>query len=75
MTTAPAAKTGEYLTTGAAARRIGVTAQYIRELADSGHLPGTINVGTGDARRLRVPEAALNHFLANALIAPTEETA
>jgi excisionase family DNA binding protein len=75
MTTASAADTGNYLTTGAAARRIGVTAQYIRELADSGHLPGTINVGTGEARRLRVPEAAVNQFLTNALIAPAGETA
>lgn len=72
VTTVPTAETGDYLTTGQVGRRIGVTAQYVRELVDAGHFPGTIDVGTGAYRKLRIPEAAVDAFLAKALVVPGE---
>lgn len=41
---------------------LGIKAQHIRKLIDSGRLKG-INLGFGKIKRRRVTEAALNEFL------------
>ena len=75
MTSASVAPTGDYLTTGQAARRIGGTPQHVRQLLKSGRL-AAIDIAKGDGRpRFRVSEAALAEFLRAAAVTTTTEVA
>lgn len=72
MTPVSVAPTGDYLTTGEVARRIGGTSQHVRQLIKSGRL-AAIDIAKGTGRpRFRIAEAALVEFLRDAaVIAPS----
>lgn len=75
MTSAFVAPTGDYLTTGEVARRIGGTTQHVRQLIKSGRL-AAIDIAKGHGRpRFRVSEAALADFLRDAAVPTTQEVA
>ncbi|MER6350614.1 helix-turn-helix domain-containing protein [Streptomyces sp. NPDC001634] len=74
MTSASVAPTGDYLTTGEAAKRIGGTPQHVRELIKSGRLEA-IDIAKGNGRpRFRIAEAALAEFLRAARVTPEGDT-
>jgi len=73
VTTSSVAPTGDYLSTGEVARRIGSTTQHVRQLIRSGRLPA-IDIATRPGRpRFRVPEAALADFLRTAAVSATSQ--
>lgn len=75
MTSAFVAPTGDYLTTGEVARRIGGTSQHVRQLIKSGRL-AAIDIAKGHGRpRFRVSEAALAEFLRAAAVTTATEVA
>jgi excisionase family DNA binding protein len=75
VTSAFVAPTGDYLTTGEVARRIGGTSQHVRQLIRTGRL-AAIDIAKGDGRpRFRVSEAALADFLRDAAVPTTQEVA
>jgi excisionase family DNA binding protein len=72
VTSAFVAPTGDYLTTGEVARRIGGTSQHVRQLIRTGRL-SAIDIAKGHGRpRFRVSEAALAEFLRAAAVTATE---
>lgn len=72
MTSASVAPTGDYLTTGQVAKRIGGTPQHVRELIRSGRL-AAIDIAKGTGRpRFRISEAAYQDFLRSAAVTATE---
>lgn len=72
MTSAFVAPTGDYLTTGEVARRIGGTSQHVRQLIKTGRLVA-IDIAKGHGRpRFRISEAALAEFLRDATVTATE---
>ncbi|MFP3986910.1 helix-turn-helix domain-containing protein [Streptomyces sp. E11-3] len=74
MTPVSVAPTGDYLTTGEVAKRIGGTAQHVRQLIKTGRI-AAIDIAKGDGRpRFRISEAALAEFLRTAAFT-TEEVA
>ncbi|WP_019358009.1 excisionase family DNA-binding protein [Streptomyces sp. AA1529] len=75
MTTQTVAPRGDYLSTGAAAKRIGITPQHVRRLIASGHLPA-INVAVGTKRpRFRIAEAAITTYLHGAQVGAKPDAA
>jgi excisionase family DNA binding protein len=71
VTTTPVAPQGDFLTTGAAAKRIGVSPQHVRRLIASGLLPA-INIGARERRpRFRIADAAVTEYLHGAQVGPT----
>ncbi|MGW1949093.1 helix-turn-helix domain-containing protein [Streptomyces sp. NPDC001940] len=79
MTPVSVAPTGDYLTTGQVAKRIGGTPQHVRELIKYGRIEA-IDIAKDDGRpRFRVAEAALAAFLDSAVVRtnsqPTPEVA
>lgn len=72
MASASVAPTGDFLTTGQVAKRIGSTSQHVRSLITSGRL-AAINIATGEKRpRFRVAEASVSQYLHSARVAPSE---
>lgn len=70
MTSASVAPTGDYLTTGQVARRIGSTPQHVRRLITSGRL-AAIDIATGTERpRFRVAETVVTDYLRDAKVKP-----
>lgn len=70
MTPASVAPSGDYLTTGEVARRIGSTPQHVRRLITSGRL-AAIDIATGTERpRFRVAETDVAAFLSDAAFKP-----
>ncbi|GAP46907.1 helix-turn-helix domain-containing protein [Streptomyces azureus] len=68
MTSASVAPTGDYLTTGQVAKRIGSTPQHVRSLITSGRL-SAINIAKGVGRpRFRIAESTLSEFLRTAQV-------
>lgn len=68
MTSASVAPTGDYLTTGQVAKRIGSTPQHVRSLITTGRL-AAINIAKGSGRpRFRVSESAVTDFLRSAQV-------
>ena len=75
MTSAFVAPTGDYLTTGEVARRIGGTTQHVRQLIKTGRI-AAIDIAKGHGRpRFRISEAALADFLRDAAVPTTQEVA
>lgn len=72
MTSAPVAPTGDFLTTGQVAKRIGSTPQHVRSLITSGRL-AAINIAAGQKRpRFRVAEGSVAAYLETARVSPSE---
>ncbi|MFF4403635.1 helix-turn-helix domain-containing protein [Streptomyces sp. NPDC001404] len=74
MTPVFVAPTGDFLTTGQAAKRIGSTPQHVRRLITAGRL-NAINIAKGDGRpRFRIAESAVVEYLRGAQVAPNTST-
>lgn len=70
MTSASVAPSGDYLTTGQVARRIGSTPQHVRRLITSGRL-AAIDIAAGAERpRFRVAETSVADYLCGARVKP-----
>ncbi|GAA1065241.1 hypothetical protein GCM10009574_028540 [Streptomyces asiaticus] len=70
MTSASVAPSGDYLTTGQVARRIGSTPQHVRRLITSGRL-AAIDIAVGAERpRFRVAETSVADYLRGAEVKP-----
>lgn len=75
MTTTTVAPQGDYLSTGAAAKRIGVSPQHVRRLISSGLLPA-INVAASEHRpRFRIADSAITAYLRGAQVGPATQEA
>ncbi|KYK14248.1 helix-turn-helix domain-containing protein [Streptomyces rochei] len=70
MTPTSVAPTGDFLTTGQVARRIGSTPQHVRRLITSGRL-AAIDIATGAERpTFRIAEASVTDYLRGAEVKP-----